>query len=78
MHTFAFSFILDAAALLGITDTPLSICYLMQIWALLLIYFFAIFVIFGSLSKLGSPGFALSGEPNEPYAVTKEKIKCSF
>ena len=80
MHTFAFSFILDAVALLGITDTPLSICHLMQIWALLLLYFFAISVIFGSFSKLGSPGFAqgLSGEPNGQYAVTEEKIKCSF
>ena len=47
----------------------------MQIWALFLLYFFAISKILGSSSKLGSPGFAqgLSGEPKGLYAVTKRK-----
>ena len=78
IFTFEFSTILDAVTLLGITVTPLSICHLIQIWALFLLYFLAISAIFGSLSKLGSLGFAhgLSGEPNGLYAVTKEKIKC--
>ena len=71
--TFAFSCILDAAKLLGTTVTPLSSCHLMQIWAALLLYFFAISAIFGSSSKTGSLGFAqaLSGEPSGLYALTK-------
>ena len=45
----------------------------MQIWAALLLYFFAISAIFGSSSKTGSLGFAkaLSGEPSGLYAVTE-------
>ena len=71
--TCAFSCILDAVKLLGTTVTPLSSCHLMQIWAALLLYFFAISAIFGSSSKTGSLGFAqaLSGEPSGLYALTK-------
>ena len=71
--TFAFCCILDAAKLLGTTVTPLSSCHLMQIWAALLLYFFAISAIFGSSSKTRSLGFAqaLSGEPSGLHAVTK-------
>ena len=71
--TFAFSYILDAAKLLGTTVTPQSIYHLMQIWAALLRYFSAISAIFGSSSKTGSLGFAqaLSGELNGLFPVTE-------